>query len=182
MTTASADPIATRYGRLFDAFDTDEDGRVEWDDFQRLVDRYLAVYGVDRYDRRAQALLSCYQMLWVELLRHSNADTSRLNRDQFVEALRLTTVDTSRFNMNDGLPHAVFDLIDADGDNEISVQEGNRFLESQKTVSHDAVRRFAKLDADGDGRISRQEFIRAHREFLHSADPEAAGGVAFGVL
>lgn len=33
---------------------TDGDGYVKWDDYQRLVDRYLSAYKIGKNDRRAQ--------------------------------------------------------------------------------------------------------------------------------
>ncbi|MGW4891330.1 EF-hand domain-containing protein [Kitasatospora sp. NPDC004240] len=181
MATATIDPISVKLDRLFSATDTDGDGYVDWSDYQRLVDRYLVGYKIDKGDRRAQALLISYQMQWAELLRHADG-VNRLSKEQYHFASRAASVDTSRFNMVEGVPHAIFDVMDTDGDNTISKAEFKQFLDVWGITDPGAMDTFAQLDTDGDGSISRQEFIRAVREFFYSPDLEAAGSLFFGHL
>ncbi|MFJ3192524.1 EF-hand domain-containing protein [Streptomyces griseoviridis] len=83
--------------------------------------------------------------------------------------------------MTEGGGHAIFDVIDVNGDNEISKDEFARFLRDVwKSDEPDAMDMFAKLDTDGDGAISRQEFIRVVREHFLSNDPDAPGSLFFG--
>jgi Ca2+-binding EF-hand superfamily protein len=182
MTTISAVPFSEKLGKLFEALDADGDGYLEWGDYHRLAGRYASGYGLSDDDRRIRALTVCYQMLWHELLRHAQIDGTRLGRDQFVIALRCAMVDTSRFNLMEGVPHAVFDVIDADGAHTIGREDYARLLKVLDLTAPGAMDRFMLLDADGDGRVSRQEFIRSVREFLLSGDPDAPGGVVFGVI
>ncbi|MGA5086076.1 EF-hand domain-containing protein [Streptomyces pseudogriseolus] len=183
MTTTAADPITVKLDRMFAATDTDtdNDGYVEWKDYQRLVDRYLSTYKIDKADRRTQALLVAYQMQWAELLRHADG-VDRLSKEQYQSASRAASVDTSRFNMVEGVPHAVFDIMDTDGDNTISKAEFQQYLKVWDITDPGAMDTFVQLDADGDGFISRQEFLRAVREFFYSPDLEAPGSLVFGRL
>ncbi|GAA1321053.1 calcium binding protein CalD [Streptomyces sanglieri] len=181
MTTAITDPMTVKLDQLFGATDTDNDGYVDWSDYQRLVDRYLSTYKIDRNDRRAQALLISYQMQWAELLRHADG-AERLSKEQFHFANRAASMDTSRFNMVEGIPHAIFDIMDVDGDNTISKHEFKKYLDVWNITDPSAMDTFAQLDTDGDGAISRQEFIRAFREFFYSQDLNAAGSLFFGRL
>ncbi|MFJ9821148.1 EF-hand domain-containing protein [Streptomyces sp. NPDC101151] len=181
MATATTDPISVKLDQLFDATDTDGNGYVDWSDYQRLVDRYLSTYKIDKSDRRAQALLIAYQMQWMELLRHADG-VNRLSKEQYHHASRAVSVDTSRFNMVEGVPHAIFDIMDVDGDNTISKAEFKQYLGVWGITDPGAMDTFAQLDTDGDGTISRQEFIRAVREFFYSPDLEAPGSLFFGHL
>ncbi|MFF5638737.1 EF-hand domain-containing protein [Streptomyces sp. NPDC012825] len=181
MATATADPITTKLDHLFSATDNDNDGYVEWADYQRLIDRYLSAYKIDKNDRRAHALTAAYQMYWMELLRHADGN-NRLNKEQYHHANRAASVDTSRFNMVEGVPHAIFDVMDTDGDNTISKEEFKQFLDVWGISAPDAMDTFAQLDTDGDGSISRHEYIRAVREFFYSPDLDAAGSLFFGRL
>jgi Ca2+-binding EF-hand superfamily protein len=154
---------------------------VDWPDYQRLADRYLDAYGLGSDDRRARALRSFFQTYWLELLRHADVQQDRLTKDQFVTAVRLAGVDTSRLNLADGFGHVVFDVLDVNGDNEISKDEFARSLKDVWRIdAPDAMDSFTRLDTDGDGAISRQEFIRAIREHFLSNDPEAPGSLFFG--
>ncbi|MFE5732802.1 EF-hand domain-containing protein [Streptomyces sp. NPDC056528] len=181
MATATADPITVKLDRLFDSTDTDGDGYVDWSDHQRIVDRYLSTYEIDKSDRRAQALLISYRMQWGELLRHADG-ADRLSREEYHLATRAVSVDTSRFNMVEGVPHAVFDIMDVDGDNVIGRSEFKKYLDVWGITDPSALDAFNELDLDGDGEISRQEFIRAAREFFYSPDLDAAGSLLFGRL
>ncbi|MFB9907743.1 EF-hand domain-containing protein [Allokutzneria oryzae] len=181
MTTTGPDTINARYARTFDALDANKDGHLEWPDYQTLIDRYLAAYGLDKNDRRSRALHACYQMQWMELLRHAGVKGDRLTKDEFVAATRQASLDTSRLNVVEGGSHAIFDVVDADEDNEITGDEFARLLaDVWKVTSLEAMETFDQLDSDGDGCISRQEFIRAVREYYYADDPDAPGAVFFG--
>ncbi|MFF8948325.1 EF-hand domain-containing protein [Streptomyces sp. NPDC014940] len=181
MTTTMQDVITTKLERNFDAMDANHDGYLDWTDYQKLADRYVQAYRLDKNDRRARALQTFCQIYWLELLRHAGVDGDRLTKDQFVTANRLAVIDTSRLNVTEGGGHAIFDVIDVDGDNEIGKDEFARFVRDVwRSDAPDAMYAFDKLDTDGDGAISRYEFIRAIREHFLSNDPEAPGSMFFG--
>ncbi|MET1075712.1 MAG: EF-hand domain-containing protein [Umezawaea sp.] len=179
MPTTAADPISVKLDHLFSTTDTDGDGYVDWSDYERIVDGCLTGYRIDRNDRRAHALRAAYQMYWMEMLRHAHG-SDRLDKEQFQQANRAASMDTSRFNMVEGVPHALFDVMDTDGDNTISKAEFQRFLKVRDISDPGAMDTFTELDTDGDGEISRQEFIRAVREFFYSPDLDAPGSLLFG--
>ncbi|WP_406349418.1 EF-hand domain-containing protein [Streptomyces sp. NBC_00144] len=181
MTTATTDPMTLKLDQLFAATDTDGDGYVDWNDYERLVDRYLSTYKIGKTDRRAQSLVVAYQMQWAELLRHADG-VNRLSKEQFHLASRTASVDTSRFNMVEGVPHAIFDIMDTEGDNTISRAEFKKYLDVWNITDPSAMDTFNNLDSDGDGVISRQEFIRAVREFYYSSDLNVPGSLFFGRL
>ncbi|GAA2501714.1 calcium binding protein CalD [Streptomyces thermolineatus] len=181
MTTTAQDVITIKLEREFDAMDANHDGYLDWTDYQKLADRYIQAYRLDKNDRRARALQAFCQIYWLELLRHAGVDGDRLTKDQFVTANRLAAIDTSRLNVTEGGGHAIFDVIDVDGDSEISKAEFERFLRDvRRSEAPDAMEAFIRLDTDGDGAISRHEFIRAIREHFLSNDPDAPGSLFFG--
>ncbi|MGB6165169.1 MAG: EF-hand domain-containing protein [Pseudonocardiaceae bacterium] len=175
----TADAIKRKLEKLFNATDANNDGYVEWVDYQRIVDRYLAAFNIDKDERKGQTLQVTYQMYWLELLRHANR-SQHLTKDEYIAANRAASVDTSRFNMVEGIPHAIVDIMDNDDDNEINKEEFAQFLQASGITAPHAMDRFAALDTDGDGRISRQEYVRSVREFFHSGtDLTAPGSLYF---
>ncbi|MCP3757267.1 EF-hand domain-containing protein [Streptomyces sp. TBY4] len=181
MTAAAQDVITIKLERTFDTMDANQDGYLDWTDYQKLADRYIKAYKLSKDDRRARALQTFCQIYWLELLRHAGVDGDRLTKDQFITANRLAVIDTSRLNVTEGGGHAIFDVIDVDGDNEISKDEFARFLRDVwKSDANEGMEAFHKLDTDGDGVISRHEFIRAVREHFLSNDPDAPGSMFFG--
>ncbi|MFH9670429.1 EF-hand domain-containing protein [Streptomyces globisporus] len=181
MTAAVQDMITIKLERTFDAMDANRDGHLDWSDYQKLADRYIQGYGLSRDDRRTRALQTFCQIYWLELLRHAGVDGDRLTKDQFVTANRLAVIDSSRLNVTEGGGHAIFDVIDENGDNEITKDEFARLMRDVwKHDSPEAMDLFSRLDVDGDGSISRHEFIRVIREYFLSNDPEAPGSIFFG--
>lgn len=175
----TADAIKRKLEQLFNATDANNDGYVEWADYQRIVDRYLTAFTIDKDERKGQTLQVTYQMYWLELLRHANR-SQRLTRDEYIAANRAASIDTSRFNMVEGIPHAIVDIMDNDDDNEINKEEFAQFLQASGITAPHAMDTFAALDTDGDGRISRQEYVRSVREFFHSdTDLKAPGSLYF---
>ncbi|MFJ2607504.1 EF-hand domain-containing protein [Streptomyces sp. NPDC091279] len=183
MSAAAQDIITTKLTRHFDTLDVDQDGYLSWADYKKLADRYIEAYQLAADDRRARTLMSFFQIYWLELLRHAGVETDRLAKSEFVTANRVAVVDSSRLNVTEGAAHAIFDVIDVDGDNEISQGEFARSMRDVWGVAApDAMDSFARLDLDGDGAISRQEFIRAVQEHFLSDDPDAPGSLFFGHL
>ncbi|MFJ6805691.1 EF-hand domain-containing protein [Streptomyces anulatus] len=181
MGTAAPDIIATKLGRSFAALDSDHDGHLDWSDYQRLADRYLDAYHLGPDDRRARALHAFFHAYWLELLRHADVQGDRLSRDQYVDAVRLASADTSRLNVADGLGHVLFDVIDVNGDNEISREEYTRFLTDVWAIEEaEALQAFRTLDTNGDDTVSRPEFLRAIRQYFLLNDPDAPGSLFFG--
>ncbi|WP_367127545.1 EF-hand domain-containing protein [Saccharothrix sp. HUAS TT1] len=181
MTATVQDVITAKLERAFDTLDANQDGFLDWSDHQALADRYVAAYRLGRDDRRARALYSFFQAYWLELLRHSAVDGDRLTKAEFVQANRIASVDTSRLNVVDGAGHVMFDVVDVDGDNEMSKDEFARCMNDVwQITAPDAMRSFTAMDTDGDGVISRHEFVRAIREHFFSTDPDAPGSMFFG--
>ncbi|MFD3762279.1 EF-hand domain-containing protein [Streptomyces sp. NPDC058622] len=181
MTTAAQDIITIKLERTFDQMDANKDGYLDWSDYQKLADRYIQGYGLSKDDRRTRALQTFCQNYWLELLRHAGVNGDRLTKDQFVPANRLAVIDSSRLNVTETGGHAIFDVIDADGDNEISKDEFARLMRKiWKDNSSETMDLFTKLDSDGDGAISRHEFIRVVREHFLSNDPDAPGSIFSG--
>ncbi|GAA3503223.1 hypothetical protein GCM10019016_103330 [Streptomyces prasinosporus] len=181
MTTTTQDILTLKLERTFDSMDANHDGYLDWSDYRKLADRYIQAYRLDKEDLRVRALQTFCQIYWLELLRHAGVDGDRLTKEQFVTASRLAVIDTSRLNVTEGGGHAIFDIVDVDGDNEITKDEFARFLRDVwKIEAPDAMDMFTRLDIDGDGAISRHEFIRAIREYYLSNDPDAPGSLFFG--
>ncbi|MCK9898240.1 EF-hand domain-containing protein [Frankia sp. AgB32] len=181
MVSTVTSPQDLRLEKLFKATDSNNDGYLEWADYERLIDRYITGLQLDRESRQAYGLRAAHQMFWLELLRYANGQ-NRLSQDDYIHAVRSLLMDVSRFNLAEGLPHSIFDAIDRDGDNEIDKEEFDRYLKAWGTKPADGAEVFSRLDTDGDGRVSRWEFIRSWREFFFSDSSDAAGVFYLGAV
>lgn len=167
MASRTADPVDVVIEAEFDKLDLNHDGQLEWSDYETLIDRYRQTARVSENDRRIRELRAFYQMHWMELLRHADVEGDRLSKGQFVGATRLATTDTSRINVAQVGGHVIFDLVDADGDGDISKDELTRYLQGVWQIDEsEAMYSFDALDANKDGMISRAEFVNGIQEVL----------------
>ena len=176
MAGKTADLVDTKIESEFDKLDLNHDGYVDWSDYETLIERYKRTARVGSDDRRARALRAFYEMHWLELLRHAGVDGNRLSKAQFVTATRLATTDTSRLNVAEVGAHVIFDLIDANGDGEISKDELSRYLQGVWQINEsDAMYSFDALDLNRDSVISRDEFVTGIHEHLQPSGRRAGG-------
>ncbi|GHC76377.1 calcium-binding protein [Nocardiopsis terrae] len=174
--------IAARFSDLFDVLDTDGDKSVTWDDYQRLVDRYVSGYGLEAQAPRALAIREAYEVMWRKLAGHEEAGDGRLDREAFVAAMQAASEDRSRSNAAEAVAEAVFDLLDADEDGRISEEEFLVYAKALGAEESGARKRFAHVDTDGDAFVSREEFVLSARLYLFGDDIDSPGGFVFGVV
>ncbi|WP_017603567.1 EF-hand domain-containing protein [Nocardiopsis alkaliphila] len=174
--------ITARFGDLFDVLDIDDDKVVTWDDYQRLVNRYVTGYGLEAQEPRARAIQSAYEALWGKLVDLSGGEEGRLDRERFVAAIHAVSEDRTRSNAAEAVAEAIFDLLDADGDGRISEVEFLIYANALGAEEVSARKRFAHVDTDGDGDIDREEFVLSARRYLFGGDIDSPGGFVFGVV
>ncbi len=169
MASRTSDSVKSKIEAEFNKLDHNHDGYLDWSDYEDVVGRYKKTARAGEDDRRIRALRAFYQMHWLELLRHAGVDGDRLSKDQFVTATRRASADTSRLNVTETGGNVIFDLIDADGDGEISREELTRYFTGVWQINEsDAMYGFDAMDRDGNQSISRDEFVSGINEFLQS--------------
>ncbi|CRK61960.1 Sarcoplasmic calcium-binding protein (SCP) [Alloactinosynnema sp. L-07] len=175
MAGKTADPVDRKIESEFEKLDLNHDDHLDWSDYETLIGRYLQTARVSENDRRARALRAFYQLHWLELLRYAGVEGDRLSRNQFVAATRLATTDSSRLNVAEVGGHVIFDLIDTNGDGEISKDELANYLRGVWQIDpSDAAYSLEVLDRDGDQVISRSEFVSGINEHLETSRRTAA--------
>jgi Ca2+-binding EF-hand superfamily protein len=75
---------------------------------------------------------------------------------------------------------AMFDVVDENGDREISAAEYHQLVVAWNGVETDTDEVFHLLDLNGDGHLSRDEFVQLWTEFWAGDDPSAPGTWVFG--
>ena len=86
--------------------------------------------------------------------------------------------------MCDGFHNPIFDAMDFDGDQSISLEEYKTYTQALTPDLSDEyrVKSFKLIDADGDGKITRQEFLEAAFEYLHKFEENEISEALYGPL
>ncbi|MFE6132032.1 EF-hand domain-containing protein [Streptomyces sp. NPDC056437] len=179
---ATADPLTRRLRRLFAALDTDEERYVTWENYQRIVNRYVNGYELAESDTKIKALERAYWAQWLGLLAQATPGRDRLSQDEFVAAHRAAGYGTQASQVLEDIAQAIFTVLDVDGDKRINRDEFARYLAFCEISDGDAAAIFQRLDLDRDAFISQREVARSLRAFhLYNDDLNTPGGIFLGV-
>jgi Ca2+-binding EF-hand superfamily protein len=167
-----------KFAKLFEYFDTDQDGTINQTDLDGLVQSWCAEFGVQPRTPEWQQITDEVNKLWRKLVEYADGD-ERVTREEWVAAAR-----NPQFVHDVAIPFgmAAFDLGDRDHDGRMSAEEA---VAGQIAGGHsveESLRSFNAIDTDGDGFITRDEYQRSLEEFYTSEDPEAAGNALVGRL
>ena len=173
-----------KLGRLFDAMDVNGDGHVGRPDFVHRVNALARMRGwhttSPAYERNLRNALS----EWQSVRESADVDENgRVSRDEFLHYADAFLSDREAIRAYArGDVQLMFEAMDADGDDRITVDEYRTYLKVCGLDASGADAFFAHADLDEDGRVTRDEMTHAVEEYLVSDDPAAGGNFLFGPL
>jgi Ca2+-binding EF-hand superfamily protein len=156
---------------VFEAMDTDEDGRLREADFVALAERWAGLRGPGDHARLKSIMLGWWSAL---------ADAG--GSDEVTVDDVLTVVDRLQATPEAMIVTAesMFEAVDQNGDGDISAPEYRQLIEAWNGRTTDTAEVFGLLDLDGDGFLSCTEFTAHWAEFWAGDDPQAPGSSVFG--
>ncbi len=166
--------------KLFDLYDHDRNGFVEKKDFDKVVMALAQARSLAPDSPQYEQLESSFLKVWRGL--RNQADRNRDERISFEEMVTYSLdvmANPERFRSEVlDLGGLLFDLLDADLDGQISLEE---YQEFGRCLGFEArPQTFARL---GDGQsLSRPKMLERLREFYFSHDETVAGNELFGSL
>ena len=169
---------------FFALFDADGDGYIEQADLRRWADEIARVGGAGPGTPAYEELHALWAFTWAAL----EKDTSS-GRDDVVSPTQWLELCEAILSSEEGYTMVMnaigartFDVIDADGDGELGVEEWRAFYRAIGVDEAEATGTFGRFDGDRDGRITRSETMARLREFFCSDDVAAPGNSFFGPL
>jgi hypothetical protein len=163
----------------FHVMDGDGNGRLEWADYQRIVDNIAATRGHEPGSLEYEGLMGQYRYGWEQ--------AQPFVVDGAMEVEKWLEYNDALFRqpgIYDSLVRPVarmiFDTFDGDGDGKVSLEEWRGFFACYSIDPSEADACFGGLDLDGDGYVSRSELVDLVGQFFLSSDPSAPGNHLFG--
>jgi Ca2+-binding EF-hand superfamily protein len=169
---------------FFTLFDADGDGYIEQRDLRRWADEIARVGGAGRGTPEYEELHALWAFTWAALEKDgSSGRDDVVGPTQWLELCEaiLSTEEGYTMVMN-AIGARSFDVIDADGDGELRLEEWRAFYRAIGVDEAAATGTFVRFDADRDGRITRSETMSRLWEFFCSDDEAAPGNWFFGPL
>jgi Ca2+-binding EF-hand superfamily protein len=170
--------------RLFSVLDANGDGRVDRSDFMRRVEALARLRGwtedSPEYARNRHAVL----LEWESIRESADLDENgAVTAEEYLRYAEIFLDDRDAVRAYArGDVQLLFDAMDTDGDDRISVDEYRAYLEACGVDASAADVFFAHADLDEDGLLTRREMSHAVEEFLIAEDPKAGGNFIFGPL
>ncbi|HLO51066.1 MAG TPA: EF-hand domain-containing protein [Kamptonema sp.] len=168
-----------KFTQLFNLYDADENGLINFADFEKLVERIVEIRGYEPNSSKINEILHKVTYYWLRL--QSEADKNRdqnVSLDEWLNYYEVVLNDDERYEQEIGsLVNIIFDVFDTDKDGAINSDEWIDFLAIYKKNRIDAEKAFAKIDNNKNGVLSRAEFLKAVYNFHHSDEPEVLGNL-----
>lgn len=158
-----------RLEQRFKLWDNDGDGDVDKADWEAEASEILSNLGVDPGSPKGAAVTNAYTGMWEYLAGAAGVGTDgALSLDQFkavVEAEMLANGNAGFANVLRPTIGAIVQLLDVNGDNQISPTEFTGWLKAVGVPDTDADAAFAAIDTNGNGYLSVDELVNAVRDF-----------------
>jgi juvenile hormone diol kinase len=168
--------------RYFNCLDVDGNGFFEKEDLDIIVTRLAKTRNVAEGTEEYEGLSAGISMIWDYARKYGeskNEDKVSLADWLAHEDYILASEDFLENYMR-AITRGVFDLVDADGSGEISVEEYTEIMSAFGVAEGIPEWSFKHLDLNGDGKISKDEFVTIVEQFHLSQDRDAPGNFLFG--
>ena len=176
---------AAKLDRRFELLDADGDGFITAADYDQTAAAVCEAFNYLEGSPQHERVHMTFLTMWEKLSRKMDGrHTGRISRDQFISSCTDSIIQREGGYDRNIRPvvDAVFDIIDADGNGVLDVDELATWFNAYGVCVDDAQRAFTELDRNGDGVLSRDEIHQAIEVYYTSDDPKARGNKIYGPL
>ena len=166
--------------RLFSVYDTDQNGYIEQQDYLQIAENFARLRDLRPGSEDYQKLQSKFGFVWEYIQKFG--DSSRDNAVSLTEFLDYadSLLQGNYAAVEGSTGSFLFELIDTDGDGEITLDEFRVFYTAYRIQGALAREIFDKLDLNSDSVISAEEFAQLGYDFHYSDDPDCPANWFFG--
>ncbi|MDQ3402021.1 MAG: EF-hand domain-containing protein [Actinomycetota bacterium] len=159
----------SRLKRRFELWDTNGDGAIDKSDYETEARRILQSFGEQESSPKGRALLTAYLGMWDKLAGKAkmNGD-GKISLEQFTQISERELVDGGDAGFDRNLRptiEAIVNILDTDGDGEVSQSEFARWMKATGVDQRQATEAFQQIDVDGSGRLTVEELVGSVRDY-----------------
>ncbi len=162
---------------VFHAMDADGNGLLEEADFEAVTERWAAIRGWAAGSGEHEGMRAVMLGWWAAL---AASDRDGDGRVSFEELMLLVDQLGTMGDEITATADAMFDAIDENGDDRISLDEHKQVVRAWKGTAEGVAEVFPHLDLNGDGELSRDEFRELWLGFWRGDDPQSPSQWVFG--
>ena len=177
-----SDFMKKKLTRYFHLRDLNRDGFVEQDDWEGSAQNLAEIRDWEPGSPQYVDIVAKHAAIWTAFWKPADLDDDgKVSLDEYL-TLTQTQQKLGSFSAQVILDlfGAIFDIIDRDGDGQITLQDYGLYFEAWGLDEAMAEQAFSQLDLSGDGRVSRSSFIQFSSNFFTSDDPILPGSQLFG--
>ncbi len=166
--------------RLFHVYDLDNSGYIEAYDYMRIAENFARLHGLAHGSEGYNKLQSKFGFVWEYIQKFGDvSQDDAVSLSEFLEYAD-SLLEGNYAAIEGSTGSFLFELIDTDGDGEITLAEFKVFYEGYNIDDAAADEIFTKLDLDSDSVISAEEFAQLGYDFHYSDDPDCPANWFFG--
>ncbi|MBD2607921.1 EF-hand domain-containing protein [Scytonema hofmannii FACHB-248] len=177
--------LQKKHTKNFQVYDLDGSGFVEPIDLERCASNLAKLRNWQPDSSEFLDLQAKYSAIWTNFWQP--ADINGDGKVSLEEYLKVVENSINNFSNSTELQNAhtakanvIFDILDANNNDQISKSEYNHFFVAIGLTEKDAETAFVHLDSNADGHISRDEYVQASKEFHISEDVNSSGNWLYG--
>lgn len=154
--------------------DVDKDGLISRSDFQMIVERYKEMGTPEDHLKKLSSTLMKICDGW------GLTEGKALTYDEYAKNWMASLDTIGEFSIRRFTD--MFEVIDENGDGEISLQEWIKYSKAIGVAPSHAEESFHAMDVDVDEKVSRDEFLAYNQEFFYSTEDKLKSTILFGPL
>jgi Ca2+-binding EF-hand superfamily protein len=176
----------SKFRRAFLAYDRNNDGTIELDEFMTGHENILRGKGLKPSHDTWKNHMSHIESWWSTHLTKADINKDgQISGDEYLAYLEAELGNAGNDPANPpptfgAVEVATLLILDVDGDGVVNADDYAACIQAFGIDDFDTEGNFAKLDTDGDGVLSKDEAILRVREFFLSDDANAVGNTLWG--
>jgi Ca2+-binding EF-hand superfamily protein len=168
---------------FYNLLDYNKNGEITIEDFLAVAENLCVLWGFREGSEDYKSIIERCTASWHEFIKSANPGSTSATLEEWIafadKHIVNTEIDLYKTIVT-GMVGEMFDYFDADGDQEIDLDEYvDMFMAFRIEIRYSA-KSFTKLDLNGDMRLSKGELLRAVAQYFRSRNKEDGGNWLFG--